>query len=1401
MEPKNDGQKLFTEGFLKTFSSFLLQKCNFKRRNKKIFGVQLRSMPEGFDKTIKAVHYIIRRKPMKKFNIASHLAILSAVLAAALTPANLRASPYASGVTNNAGTVSFILNEGGGNVTVTYEDGTTNANFNGINTGTNLAKGLQSFSLSGHNGYAIAVTKPGNGTPSLISLDTNKFSIWNSPRGVDANKNAKVGYLFGRTYIGNSAAGGAVPNNKGLGLYALNSDLTEALGKGTNPTATPIFSTSGNGPWRMRIAPDNTLVVNDFQAASNCIRQFSADLTTSNLLLANIGPTTNHAQSFGTPYVSGSLAAGNLVVWIADPNLAVPTAVDAPSLVLGPGTSRGSFNCLFRYDIGAGPLPWAQLPNYAYTVGLDGIANLRTEVDIAPDGKIIAGFGRANLSNPDIQILNPTGTTLLYDSFQSSGGANDPWNGSSTATGAVGTYAGVRVSPDGRFLASVDVNNGITIASLTNGIPDESSIFAIPQPALGFGTAANNYVGNSRGMCWDAADNLYVCSSGQGLLRVFSLGITTTCITSNDVTGTNGTFKIALPPVSATVAVAQPQASQNYINSLPVGTPTPGIFAINLSSGTLAAPVVVNFTRSGTASYLTNYVINLGTDANGVLISSNSVTFPAGTYPGGGNWTANVQIIPTATPLTGPTLTVGIRVLGGANYLAGTPLTGTISILNTGPQLLVLTPIASSATMSRSVPNDYATFAITRFGDLNGPGNSFGSVTPNSYTVTNFTFLGTAVFPGDYTARAQRFTGSIPTDGTPGITINPGDVTVTNLVGNPVAHANLNLAPVNATITIALTNLVTGTNSTSFEGYAYSVSNNAITLTELDNTIGTEVVLWSNPLISSADSTNWTLAFASTNFAANTVLPVVVPNYTNDATSLSGGGTNDFNVKFGYSVADDSIAPSAAMVANGWTNVLKMTVNKGSPGAPSGVNVYPQGKNFRGNYALRFSMYLSMYSGAINNPAAGTFPREFAAFGINHRGTNCNWRLAAPLSAGQGNSTTNADGVWFAIGAGDNSITPADFDGFTSPALPNAGVAADLVSNTGQSQSGVFKNPPFTSMVPAGGHPVDQWVDVSVEVTRQTNATLYINRSPVLSSFTITNGGGYTNGTIMLGYLDPVANVTDASAYVYYSNVRVVELSPYITAHPSSLIVTQGANVSFTSSAAFATAPMTNTWNLFATNPPVAIFALQTDTANTTNLLSTLSLANVQAGTNYVAVFSDAAGSVTGLVASLEVIIGPTNRTVNAGSNFVQFAVIPNGPSAPTAFQWKTNGVNLVNGSHFAGVTTATLTITNAQLADAVTYTCGVTNAVGNVQPSATLTVIAPQPTISNVSLVGTNAVLVFATPNGFDNTGSFTLQSSVLVQGPYVNTAGNITGGTGTFQFTVPLTTNSTMFYRLKHN
>lgn len=1314
-------------------------------------------------------------------NQKSSINLLAICLMAMMAGRFAQAHPYASGVINDGGTIRFILNEGGGDVTVTFEDASTYPM--GV-----CPKGETNFPLGSHTSFSISVYKAGNGVPSLISSDAVSNNIWANPRGVAVNKNPKDGRLFGRIYAGSGGTGGfafGTPGYKPQGVFAYNADNTQiagmGVGTGTNAAFTAFYANGGllNGPWRMRVAPDNSLLVCDFSTANASLMMCTPDLTsiapvlyyTGQLAAASAGI---HGDFFGTPLITGSLAEGNLVLWTADSGMAVP-----PGTTTGPGTSVGSYNCVFRYDIGSGPLPWNSPPNYAYTMGLDGIPELRTEMTLGKDGKVICGFGRANLSNPNIQILSPDGSTLLYSSGitppANIGPTADPWRGEANGTTG-GTYAGVRVSEDGRFLASVDINNGVTIATLTNGIPDDGSIFGI---------ANTPTTGNSRGMDWDAANNVYVTSSGQGLLRVYSLGLTTTCVTSNDWTGTNGSFNLTLPGLSASIVTTTPNASQNYINNDPPGTPIDGVFTVSLDTPTLSESVTVNFNRpnvpvtaaSSPAQLTNHYNFNYGPDANGVVVGPNSITFPAGTMPGGGNWSTQLRVTPTATPLSTNTLVATVALLGGSNYLAGSPARGTVLIQNTGPQLLFLTAAASGTTMYRGVTNDYAKFVITRFGDTNGPNNSPGNVNPLAYTVTNVSYFGTAVYPTDYRARAQRLdpagNGAVvpPVDGPTAIVLNPSDAAITCVIGNPVRHADLSLRPTNLTVVLTLTNnLVSGsgtTNLVSNENLPYTVGLATVALTEIDNTTGPETVLWSSPLTNANENT-WTLTFAGTNFGPGN-RPVVLPNYTNGQTATETGGTNDFLVHFGEDISLDGIDPSPVMVASNWNRALKMTVNKGAF-AHAGVNVFPPA-TFQGNYALRFNMYLSLYGFAKDNPNIGSAGREFAIFGVNHYGTNCNWRADAPINTAGAMGPTNVDGVWFAVDAGAGSTTPADFESYVPGPVPNsAASAAQLpgkVSASAASQNGVFKHPPFDAMnvtsptvtAPGGGEAVNKWVDVSVEIKRQTNAALIINGTQILN-FSITNGASlataYLSGKPMLGYLDPNQNVSDNSAFVYYSNVRVVEVSPYISLEAlalpnlvSNALVAQFSSLTFTSAATFATAPITNVWYRGAgnsTNKTVAIsptVALQTNSINATSMEDTFTKTFNSAvdGTNYMCVFSDAAGSVTSSVVAVTVILGPTNRTYSAGSSnlVVIREAMPlqtrNVGAAGVRVQWYFNTVSnlgtatkLVNTANsYGGVTSTNLIITNVLASHAGYYWAAYTNHAGYVIPEAAfLTVVLP---------------------------------------------------------------------------
>lgn len=1513
------------------------------------------------------VHHFHKPNPNLNKNIMNRSFIrllLVGATASMLANQVATAHPYASGTyTNGDGNVYFFMNEAGANVTVTFEDLTT------TNLGV-LPKGQTNFYLGTHTSYSISCYKQGNGTPSVISTDTDTYSTWNSARGVAVNKNAAIGANFGRLCVGNGATGA-----KAQGLYLLNSDQT--LAKGPVTASAWASSGAGNAPWRVRANNDGSFLVSDFSTPNATIYQFTPDLSNSNLVFLlgqNMGPTLGvHGDFFGCGIMKGSLAQGNLRLYTFDSGMGTPADTNC---IKGPLTSEGSYNCVFIYNIGSGPLPWNKRPDYAYTYGLDGIAELRTEGDVGNDGKIYCGFGRANASNPNLQILRPPPMTngITFDPYNADvqdaaksatnwlytggvtppfntpppGAANDPWAGNRGSGVNGGTYAGVRVSPDGQYIASVDINNGITIASLTNGIPNDGTIFGISQGT--FGSTSGLNLANSRGMDWDPANNIWVISSGQGLLRCWSLGLTTTCITSNDWTGTNGSFAIAVPPLKASVAATTRIASQNYVNNtVNAGTPIPGVFRISLANNdtTATGPVTVSFVRTGTGvgpsggiasitvtngginytsapavtftggggsgaaatatltgSNVTavtvtspgtgytaaptigftggggsgagatasitlngtsaNYIINTNETPNGVTVRPNSVTFPAGVFSGsnGPNWNVDVKIIPTATPVSGPTLAVNLRLLSGTNYAAAAPLNDSIAILNTGPQLLQLSAAAPATLggMNRGIPDDYARFVITRLGDTNGPNNdAVNPIVARSLTVSSIRYLPPstgsnfyAKLGTDFTAGAQNFNNALPVDGSPGIVIPAGAVTVNAMIGNPVKHADTSITRTNLQVVISLTNICDtvgapgcNTNLLSAETLPYQVTTTSLVLNEFDNALGGEVVLWSNPLTNALDSTNWTLVYANINQGGSPTLPTVISNYDNSA-NVDG---LEFYARFGKPVNDApndggvTVPQSDTMAARNWTTALKVSVNK-NPGnaGESGINLYPQipgapwsGNNymvFQGNYALRFDMFLSLYDFGLNNPTIGTPAREFAAFGMNHHGTNANWRLDInPRADGTGGYPINADGEWCAIGAASGSITPADYDMFISPAwalfepngvpitntvpfnsttyvaapftnayqsspgfytgvtnlFANAGVPNDQQSANnnafgGAPQNGIIKNPPFSGINNLGGAPDNAWVDVSLELTRQTNLSLKLAQQQVFATSILTPLFGVQNplapygGTPMLGYLDPNRNISDYSAFVYYSNLRVVELSPFIpwTNQPvAGLIVTPGTSFTLSSGATFASNPLTNVWYVGTTNgafPATTAASIRqngTPTAGiatnvfaATNGIATLAVDSLQSATNYISVWSDQAGSVTNLLTVVEMVVGPTNKTVNAGVN-ADMRVFPSGNAPPTAYQWYYNSVSnfasatpLPANNHIGAPTSARMWVTNVQSADAGYYWCAITNLFSYLVPEAAV-LATPAPSGATVipanltTFYGSNASFTVSVPGG----------------------------------------------------
>lgn len=482
-----------------------------------------------------------------------------------------QAHPYASGLTNNGGTIKFILNENADSVKVAFDNGAVTNDLGA------LGKRVQSFPLGAHTNYSIIVYKLGSAIPVQLSVDASNTVQFPSPRGVAVNANPKT-RTFGRVYADNSTPGNTLAAAKGRGIYLLNSDLSDALGRGTNAAGT-VFAADANSPYRIGLGPDDLVYVGDFSATGATIWAFDPDFNSStNQVLAILGDAAvsagYHGRISGAPCVQGSLATGNLVIYDADGSL-------------GP-----LYNSIQKYQIGAGPLPWSSAPAHLGGIGLSTNVNLNTDLALGADGKLFGNLNRINFAAPNLSVFSSTdGVTILWDSLTAAGGTTN--NGPDLLQDA----RSVSVSPDDAYVALIHSDNHISVLRLTNGIPDAASLLVITNLSS---------VTLGRSIAWDAADNIYAISSGQGLLRVYSLGLTTTAITRNDATTTNGTFQFL------------------------VGGSPPGILVPPQSRSAVAgASATFTVTAAGTAPFSYQWQFNGANLADGPRIAgshANSLT-------------------------------------------------------------------------------------------------------------------------------------------------------------------------------------------------------------------------------------------------------------------------------------------------------------------------------------------------------------------------------------------------------------------------------------------------------------------------------------------------------------------------------------------------------------------------------------------------------------------------------------------------------------------------------------------------------------------------------------------------------------------------------------------------------
>ena len=396
-------------------------------------------------------------------------------------------------------------------------------------------------------------------------------------------------------------------------------------------------------------------------------------------------------------------------------------------------------------------------------------------------------------------------------------------------------------------------------------------------------------------------------------------------------------------------------------------------------------------------------------------------------------------------------------------------------------------------------------------------------------------------------------------------------------------------------------------------------------------------------------STNWTLFNASADYLATWAY-----DYGTYFSSYNGG-----------------FIPPAPNTTNGTTRGLRLTVNN-TNGVVTGISLYPKSQTFSGKYKLKFDMWMN-YNGG---PGGGAGSTQIGTYGINHAGTLLNWDSAA---------ASPSDGVWFAA-SGEGGST-RDYRAYVGNAAGRSTWLSFAASGIAAGGATTDDNsaPYFQSLFPSPayetpGSPGKHWVQVEISQDTNNVVSWLFNGNLIAQR---TNTSAFTNGTVMLGYMDLNSSVANPASdtFVIFDNVRVETSSaipaPVITSQPQNQSLFPEENASFAVGVVGA-APLTYQWRFNGASIPGATG-------------STFTRANVQpedAGA-YTVVVANAAGTATSAPAILTLIDSPYVNSIVAtpGANSaiitwntdlpadsqVEFAIVPvgaggrpaNGTSSP----------------------------------------------------------------------------------------------------------------------------------------
>jgi len=361
-------------------------------------------------------------------------------------------------------------------------------------------------SRAGNGTYTVRITATDFGytTWTKTSDDTFVRSKYYSPKGVSVNRNTNSPN-FGRIYVSEGAGGpvGAGGRTTTDGIYVMTADQGDVLNQGDTAFAGGIDWTTGagNSPWKISVAPDDTVYISDWSDLHSGVWRCNADpQATFDEILTNAGRDSDGL----VPGVHGSVASVLVEGTGADTKLFV---LDEDYPATETALTHPVVGDILRYDIGTSTgyssAPVAQTQDDTNAAGAfydpGVIQNANMDFVRDEDGSWWISQHRYTDSAgvPSLTRFLDGATGWIFNSGVAGMTLTDSW--------------GVIDIHDGLDLLAVGCFGGYGVYMIDISDPtNPQRVTTIPQ------------TGYVRDVSFDEVGNLYVVSSSSETLRIWS---------------------------------------------------------------------------------------------------------------------------------------------------------------------------------------------------------------------------------------------------------------------------------------------------------------------------------------------------------------------------------------------------------------------------------------------------------------------------------------------------------------------------------------------------------------------------------------------------------------------------------------------------------------------------------------------------------------------------------------------------------------------------------------------------------------------------------------------------------------------------------------------------------------